>query len=55
MKGASEYEQISGFKGMATAGMGAQSIVHLLLIIFIILANISYFYEKRKEKLGIVD
>ncbi|HPZ10696.1 MAG TPA: hypothetical protein PL110_21580, partial [Candidatus Eremiobacteraeota bacterium] len=53
MKGASEYEQISGFKGMATAGMGAQSIVHLLLIIFIILANISYFYEKRKEKLGI--
>jgi len=40
---------------MATASMGSKSIVNLLLIILIIQANISYFYEKRKEKLGIVD
>ena len=55
MKGAAEYELLLKKPGMATGGMGAQSIVHVMIIIFIFLANVSYFYEKRKEKLGIVD
>jgi len=55
MKGAAEYEFVLKKPGMATGGMGAQSIVHVMIIIFILLANISYFYEKKKEKLGIVD
>ncbi len=55
MKGASEYETLLELKGQASAGMGAQSVVHMVIILFIILANISYFYEKKKQKLGIVD
>jgi hypothetical protein len=46
-------DKVSLRTGMASSGMGAQSVVHMVIILFIILANISYFYEKRKQKLGI--
>jgi hypothetical protein len=55
MQAAAEYEKLLDIKGKALAGMGAQSVVHMVIILFIILANISYFYEKKKQKLGIVD
>lgn len=55
MKGASEYEKLLEYKGLASSAMGSQSIVHLIIILFIILANISYFWEKRKAQLGIED
>jgi hypothetical protein len=47
MKGAAEYEELVGVKGMATAGMGAQSLVHLMIIFFIIMGNIAYFIGRR--------
>jgi hypothetical protein len=34
----------------ARVGMNAQSIAHVLIIVFIILGNIGYFVEKQKEK-----
>ena len=37
----------SKFK-MARLGMNAQSVAHILIIIFIILGNIGYFLEKKK-------
>jgi len=49
MKGAAEYETLVGIKGLAVSGMMAQSVVHLLIIIFIILANVGYFYTKFKR------
>ena len=49
MKGAAEYEELVGAIGMATAGMGAQSMVHLMIIFFIIMGNIAYFIGRREK------
>ncbi|UCD19225.1 MAG: hypothetical protein JSU64_07340 [candidate division WOR-3 bacterium] len=55
MKGASEYENLVQKKGYSTGifrasqGMDAQSLGHLLIMIFIILGNIGYFYARRKK------
>lgn len=55
MKGASEYETLVQQKGYATGifrasqGMDAQSLGHLLIMIFIILGNVGYFYSRRKK------
>ncbi|MDP7423029.1 MAG: hypothetical protein QGH40_14195 [bacterium] len=50
LKGAAEYEHLIGRPGPAMAGMDAQSIVHLLLIVFIILANVTYFMQRRRDR-----
>jgi len=49
MKGAAEYEHLIGSPGMATLFLGPQSSVHLMIILFIILGNISYFMGGRKR------
>jgi hypothetical protein len=49
LKGAAEYETLVNRKARAVAGMDSQSIVHVLLVIFIIIGNIILFYEKRKK------
>ncbi|UCD95298.1 MAG: hypothetical protein JSU69_04410 [Candidatus Zixiibacteriota bacterium] len=50
MKGAAEYEKLLGKKGTATRGMDSQSLVHLLVIFFVIVGNIGYFASRKKEK-----
>jgi hypothetical protein len=52
MKGAAEYEKLSQNPGRATIGMGPQSIIHFLIILFIVLGNISYFATKSKKSEG---
>ena len=55
MKGASEYEimvQRNGYSeiaGKAVKGMDAQSLGHLLIMIFIVLGNIGYFFSRRQK------
>lgn len=50
LKGAAEYEKLVGRPGAALAGMDAQSLVHLLLVFFIIVGNIHFFTTRpRKE------
>lgn len=55
MKGASEYEvmiQKAGYSNeirRAAQGMDAQSLGHLLIMIFIIVGNIGYFVMRRKK------
>ncbi len=55
MKGASEYENLVQRKGYAkgifraSQGMDAQSLGHLLIMIFIILGNVGYFYLRRQK------
>ncbi len=55
MKGASEYEVLVKKKGYsegvrkAAQGMDAQSLGHLLIMIFIIIGNIGYFFSRRKR------
>lgn len=49
LKGAAEYETLVERKARAVAGMDSQSIVHLVLVAFIILGNIVLLYQRRKK------
>lgn len=49
MKGAAEYEQLVNAPGLGISGMVAQSYVHLLIILFILLGNIVYLMKKRRK------
>ena len=56
MPGAAEYEKllvnhgIHPELGKAAKSMDAQSIAHLVIVLFIIIGNISYFVKRKKEK-----
>ncbi|MBN2460911.1 MAG: hypothetical protein JXB60_04835 [Candidatus Cloacimonetes bacterium] len=50
LKAAAEYESLINDPGLATSGMDAQSIAHLIIIIFIAIGNISYWIVKKKNK-----
>ncbi|MCK4572764.1 MAG: hypothetical protein KAU36_00260 [candidate division Zixibacteria bacterium] len=47
MKGAAEYELLIGHSGSAVLGMGAQSLVHLLIIFLVIVGNLGFFLGRR--------
>jgi len=55
MKGASEYEHLNEKNGyskapkQASKGMDAVSIVHLMIMLFIVLGNIGYFVVRKKS------
>ena len=50
MKAAAEYELLINTPGQATSGMDALSIAHLIIIIFIVIANVNYHLAKKKER-----
>lgn len=50
LKAASEYESLIGKKGSATTKMDAQSIAHLLILVFIVLGNIKAFSARRRKE-----
>lgn len=50
MKGAAEYELLVEKEGTAVVGMGAQSLVHLLIIALVILGNIGFFMSRRHSR-----
>ena len=50
LKGAAEYETLIDYPGDATKGMDAQSIVHALIVIFILLGNAVYLWSLRAER-----
>ena len=62
MPGAAEYESlveaelqkmgISGKPGEASGMMAAQSIAHVVIVLFIIFGNISYFITRKKNRKG---
>ncbi len=47
LKGAADYERLVGYVGTASTGMTTQSVVHLLLIGFILLGNLAYAFGRR--------
>ncbi len=49
MKGAAEYELLLEKPGLGTSGMVAQSYVHLMIVVFIIFANVAFLIEKKKR------
>ncbi|MCF7858138.1 MAG: hypothetical protein K9N07_02275 [Candidatus Cloacimonetes bacterium] len=52
LKAAAEYEFLTFSPGTATSGMDAQSIAHLIIIIFIIIGNVNYWRNKRSREKG---
>ena len=50
MPGAAEYESLIGQKGSATSGMDAQSVAHLVIVLFIVLGNISYVIDRKRSR-----
>ncbi|MBL7014498.1 MAG: hypothetical protein ISR83_08760 [Candidatus Marinimicrobia bacterium] len=50
MPGAAEYEALIGVPGIGTSGMDAQSIAHIVIVLFIIFGNVAYFVERKKSQ-----
>jgi len=50
LKAAAEYEFLIETPGTATSGMDAQSIAHLIIIVFIAIGNITYWTTRKKVK-----
>jgi hypothetical protein len=50
LKGAAEYERRIGTDGAGVSGMDAQSVAHLLIVIFVIIGNIGFFIQYRAQK-----
>ncbi len=50
LRGAAEYEFLTGNPGPALTGMDAQSAAHFLVILLIALGNLEYFVSRRKSK-----
>lgn len=49
LKGAAEYETLIDHKDRAAAGMAPQSVVHVLVVCFILFGNFIYFTSGRKK------
>lgn len=49
LKGAAEYETLIGRPGVGILGMPAQSLSHILILLFIIFGNVGYFMLRRKR------
>lgn len=50
LRGAAEYEVLSGNPGAAASKMDGQSLGHMAIITFIILGNLAYIAEQRSKK-----
>ncbi len=53
LKGAAEYETLVQRRGRGLTGMDSQSIVHVLLVLFIILGNVILLYQKKKPRAAV--
>jgi hypothetical protein len=50
MPGAAEYEALIKKPGLGTSGMDAQSIAHLVIVLFIVFGNVAYYLERQRAK-----
>jgi hypothetical protein len=50
VRGAAEYQYLTGYRGMALVSMDAFSLVQLFLILVVIIGNIGYYGWERMEK-----
>ncbi len=50
LRGAADYETLVGLTGQASIGMFAQSVIHIVIIAFIILGNIGFLVLRRSRK-----
>lgn len=50
LRAAAEYEKLVDKKGIGTVGMDAQSMAHMLIVVFVVLGNIGMFVTNRKKR-----
>ncbi len=50
MKGAAEYETLTGYKTTGIKSMAYQTTSHIIILLFIIISNIGFFLSGKKEK-----
>ena len=51
MKGAAEYEEVTGFRGKGTKFMLAQSFSHVIVVFFIVVGNLAFFLTRRRKSM----
>ena len=54
MKGAAEYELLVDKSAKAVVGMGAQSLVHLLIIALVVLGNLGFYLSGRNRRRSVI-
>ena len=52
--GAAEYEKLTGEIGRGTVGINNATFAHVLIIVFVIIGNIIYIIQRRREKKKLV-
>jgi hypothetical protein len=52
MKAAAEYEKLVEQPGLGSKGMAAQTVAHLVIILFVVIGNLAYFMGIRAKKKG---
>ena len=50
MKGAAEFEKLTGFTGKGTRFMLSQSFAHIIVVLFVIIGNAAYFVTRGRER-----
>jgi hypothetical protein len=50
MRGAAEYEAITGFRGKGTTYMVSQSFAHVVVVLFVVVGNLAYFLSRRRRR-----
>ena len=50
LAGAAEYENLVNHPDVATSGMRPQSVTHVIIIAFIVMANVAFFISRRASK-----
>ena len=50
LRGAADYEALLEQPGQGTSGMFAQSIIHAMIVLFVILGNVQYFRARRRAR-----
>jgi len=50
LRGVADYEVLLGKPDMAVRGMPAQSTVHAIIVLFVIVGNAIYFWQRHREK-----
>ncbi len=52
LRGAAGYESLIDMKGLGTAGLDAQSIAHIVILLLIVLGNVAFVLDRRQIRKG---
>ena len=50
LRGAADYEVLVNQPGSASTGMASQTVVHILIVVFILLGNLGYYFTRTWRK-----